>query len=119
MHLPKVTNEFIGHVADDYKDLLVLAKKEPEKAVKNQYSIQNFAFDTFVRENIDPEGCVGTLDDSVSETSEAASPTASSQPSSGVPSPTNSKESSTDHADEATSSEQDCHTHADGTVHCT
>ncbi|KAE8193764.1 hypothetical protein A4X06_0g8229 [Tilletia controversa] len=45
MHLPKMTNEYIGHVADEYADLLELAKTNASQSVRNQHTIQDFAFE--------------------------------------------------------------------------
>ncbi|KAE8216709.1 hypothetical protein CF327_g199 [Tilletia walkeri] len=114
MHLPKMTNEFIGHVADEYPDLLELAKTNASVAIRNQHSIQDFAFEVWTRENIQPEGCAGeiVLEEDHHRDHNATTTT------SGVAAPTGTIASSLPGQTTPASSGKDCHSHSDGTVHC-
>ncbi|KAL9934495.1 hypothetical protein V8E36_006951 [Tilletia maclaganii] len=106
LHIPAISNELITHVADEYADVLELAKNNATYAFRNQHSIQDYAFEVWTRANIDPNGCVGeilpaTPDDDHSAPTTTAAPGATSTDAS-APAQTG----------------KDCHTHADGTVHC-
>ncbi|KAK0560634.1 Prenylated Rab acceptor protein 1 [Tilletia horrida] len=108
LHLPTITNELVNHVADNYTDVLELARTNATFSVRNQHSIQNFAFEVWTRANIDPNGCVGepapeSEDDD--DTSGQATPSASATTS--APTTTSTGVSG-----------QDCHSHADGSIHC-
>ncbi|KAE8210527.1 hypothetical protein CF327_g5610 [Tilletia walkeri] len=112
MHLPKLTNEHITHVADEYPALLELAKTNASFSTRNQHTIQDFAFEVWTRENIDPQGCVGEINyeaaNATSTTTAMAAPTGTSTDSaSAVPAQST-----------PAAAAKDCHTHADGTVHC-
>ncbi|CEH16561.1 Metallopeptidase, catalytic domain [Ceraceosorus bombacis] len=113
MHLPTMTNDHVGHTADEYPALLDLAKNNVTESVKNQHSLQDFAFEAFVRANIDEQGCPADRhheehdhdhDHDHDDHDLDASPT--------------STISATSTSASATAAAQDCHTHADGTVHC-
>ncbi|PWN33769.1 zincin, partial [Meira miltonrushii] len=91
MHLPKVTNGYITHVADTHEDMMKIAIEQPDQSVKNQHSIQEFAFDVWTRKYISAEGSAGATATESASASAAATSTAAVQ---------------------------DCHTHADGSVHC-
>lgn len=113
MHLPKITNGYITHVADTHEDMMKIAIEKPDQSVKNQHSIQEFAFDVWTRKYISAKGCSATEEeihaaeheDHTHSTSATASATASITATSTA-------------SDIATAAAQDCHTHADGTVHC-
>lgn len=93
MHLPSLTNDHVTHVADEYDGLLELARTSPQEAVKNQHTIQDFAFEVFSRLYITPEGCAGEAEASSTDVADAPASTTAAAP-------------------------QECHTHADGVEHC-
>lgn len=90
-HVPNFVIGKVEHYADSYGDCLELAKEEDGRAVSNQGRLQYFALDVYSR-TMTKWGCVGEKETA----SESAAP-----------------------SQEATSSvSADCHTHADGSVHC-
>jgi len=101
-HLPSVSSEHITHVADDYPGILALALEHPEQSVSNQHTLQDFAFEVFTRENIDPEGCVGAI------------PEAGAVDEPVTPTPTADAAAS---ATPETTTGQDCHYHG-AELHC-
>lgn len=101
-HLPSISSEHITHVADDYPGILALALDHPEESVSNQHTLQDFAFEVFTRDNIDPEGCVGSIPEEGAVEDPAATPTANTD----IP-----------QAAATSTTGQDCHYH--GTeLHC-
>ncbi|OTA52379.1 major allergen Asp F2 [Hypoxylon sp. EC38] len=101
-HLPAIGEGIVEHYADTYEECLELAINNPAEAVRNSHTLQYFALDVYAFDIAVPgEGCTGRPLESESPT--APLPTATSSPST----------SSTSTA--AT----ECHTHADGTEHCT
>lgn len=122
MHLPLVTNEKVGHTADSYTALVALAKNDTAASVHNQHTLQTFAFDVWARENVAPDGCVGgddahahNHDDEDGADADNATSTASNAPAS---SGTNSSTSAEPAAATNSTAGSDCHTHADGEIHC-
>ncbi|KAK0523049.1 Prenylated Rab acceptor protein 1 [Tilletia horrida] len=121
MHLPSMTNELVVHAADEMADVLELAKTNVSFSVRNQHSIQNFAFEVYTRENIVEEGCVGEIlpaehddhDHSSTTASGIATATATATATASGSTAAASAPAQTDPA-----AAKDCHTHADGTVHC-
>lgn len=97
-HVPNFVHGKVHHHADSYHDCLDLAKTNATAAVENQHSLQYFALDVFSRK-MTKWDCVGEvegkMDDSASQTTQPA------------PQPT-----------PETQGTKDCHTHADGSVHC-
>ncbi|CAO1626673.1 unnamed protein product [Sympodiomycopsis kandeliae] len=106
MHLPSITNEKVGHSADEYSALLALARNDTAQSVANQHTLQTFAFEVWSRENVAPEGCVGSAEASESESAPASTATSSVA----------SAPATTSAASQSSSGE--CHSHADGSVHC-
>ncbi|CAO1626244.1 unnamed protein product [Jaminaea pallidilutea] len=94
MHLPQMTNDMVVHAADVFDDVLTLAATDPSKSVVNQHTLQNFAFEVFTRRHVREDGCVRGESSSTGSTSSTA-PAAST-----------------------TAAAQDCHTHANGEIHC-
>ncbi|MCO5589753.1 hypothetical protein L7F22_043722 [Adiantum nelumboides] len=113
MHLPKVTNGYITHVADTHEDMMKIAIEKPDQSVKNQHSIQEFAFEAWIRKYTNPEGCSASEEEihaaEHDDHNHSSSTTATATGSASVAS-----------AAAATTSDaaKDCHSHADGTVHC-
>ncbi|KAJ9479590.1 Protein ZPS1 [Pseudozyma hubeiensis] len=112
-HVPEFSHEKIHHYADSYADVLELAKSEGgngTKAVENQHSLQYFSLDIYSRK-LTRWGCVGEVEedhddhDHDATTSSAAAATTQTQ--------TAQASAST-----ASATAADCHTHADGSIHC-
>ncbi|KAI1099489.1 major allergen Asp F2 [Jackrogersella minutella] len=100
-HLPPIGENIVEHYADNYSECLELAIDNPAEAVRNSHTLQYFALDVYAFDIALPgEGCTGRVLESASSPSE--SPTATSTPAT----------SSTSTA------AAECHTHADGTEHC-
>lgn len=96
LHVPTISQDLVHHYADDYAGVLKLAKEDSTKTVLDSDALQYFAIDVWAYDIAAPGiGCSG-------ETPEPEStPTESSAPSS------------------TASAGKECHTHADGTLHCT
>ncbi|KAI1381273.1 major allergen Asp F2 [Hypoxylon crocopeplum] len=101
-HLPAIGEGIVEHYADSYDECLDLAVSNPAEAVRNSHTLQYFALDVYAYDIAVPgEGCTGRVPES--EPPAAPSPTATSD----------LITSST------TTAATECHTHADGTEHCT
>ena len=105
-HVPEFVHEKIHHYADSYADVLELAEHNSTAAVQNQHSLQYFALDVYSRK-LTKWGCIGDVkqshDDHAHASSSSVAPAPTSTP---AATPTPSAASS------------DCHTHADGSIHC-
>ncbi|ODQ66887.1 zincin [Nadsonia fulvescens var. elongata DSM 6958] len=102
-HTTSIGEDVAGHYADTYAECLELAIEEPEKAVRNSATLRLFALDVYAYDITVPgEGCTGkpSAVAAVSSTSKAATTTAVQS------------------ATPADNSGKECHTHADGVVHC-
>lgn len=104
-HLEPVGEGALEHYADSHAECLKLAETDPAKAVRNSHTLQYFALDAYAYDVALPgEGCAGksptTHDDDHSATQPTASTTSDSAPTQTSAAPT------------------ECHTHADGVVHC-
>lgn len=113
MHLPSLSNDLIVHAADSFVDLVALARNDTTNSVVNQHTLQTFAFEAFVRKYISSEGCVGESDEEHAEDdhdhNHSDDATTSSSSSASAASATGTS---------ASVSGSDCHTHADGSLHC-
>lgn len=108
-HVPEFVHEKIHHYADSYSDCLDLAKANSTAAVSNQHSLQYFALDVYSRK-LTKWGCVGEVKEATSSSVADASATASS-------SSVATQATQTPAAQDDTAG-KDCHTHADGSIHC-
>lgn len=114
-HVPEFVHEQIHHYADSYADCLDLAKTNSSAAVSNQHSLQYFALDIYSRKTT-KWGCVGEVkheDDDGHNHAATTSATASAAP---VAAQTSS--AAAQQASETPKASADCHTHADGSIHC-
>ncbi|CAN8104526.1 unnamed protein product [Discula destructiva] len=94
-HLPAISDGAVDHWADEYADCLDLAKTTPADAVRNTHSLQYFALDVYAYDiSLPGDGCSG----SATATSTATT----------TDTPTVTSDAPTE-----------CHTHDDGTEHCT
>ncbi|KAF2439845.1 zincin [Karstenula rhodostoma CBS 690.94] len=102
LHVPTVGEGIVEHYAEDYAEVIELAQTESSLSVRDSDTLQLFALEAYAHDiSIPGEGCAGNL-----SSAEAASAT-------DTPSPTLSEEPSATSAAPA-----ECHTHADGVVHC-
>lgn len=108
LHIPKVGEGIVEHYAEDYESVIKLAQTESNLSVRDSDTLQYFALEAYAYDVAVPGyGCAGKVK---ATSSEAASAGASATE---TPSPTLSEKPS---ATSAAASE--CHTHADGVVHC-
>ncbi|KJZ72213.1 hypothetical protein HIM_08355 [Hirsutella minnesotensis 3608] len=100
LHVPTISEELVEHHTEDYAGVIKLAKQEPSKSGYDSNTLQYFAMDVWAYERAAPGvGCTGRTP--------KAKPTSIPSPvSTPVPSPIKTAAS-------------ECHTHADGVVHCT
>lgn len=127
-HVPAVVHEKIHHISDGYNGALELARTNVNGSVSNQHSIQYYTLDVYSRTVIE-EGCVGTpLTPEEEAAAEAASHGGSSSSSSSAAPAATATDAASASASAAPATEPtasaapaadaDCHTHADGSVHC-
>lgn len=100
LHVPTISEETVDHFAEDYADVLALAKSDPEKSAIDSDTLQYFAIDVYAYDIAAPgEGCTGEVEE---EEEKKETPTKSET----------AKPSATKEAP------KECHTHDDGVVHC-
>ncbi|KAI1457889.1 major allergen Asp F2 [Annulohypoxylon moriforme] len=101
-HLPAIGEEIVEHYADTYDECLQLAISNPAEAVRNSHTLQYFALDVYAFDIAVPgEGCTGRSPNPESSATQSATATSTPEPSS------------------TSTAATECHTHADGTEHCT
>lgn len=120
-HVPEFSHEKIHHYADKYAEVLQLAQEEGgngTRSVSNQHTLQYFSLDVYSRKLV-KWGCVGEVveedkDDDGHGHAGHGHATASSTTAAAPPAATSSSSATATAAAEAS----DCHTHADGSIHC-
>ncbi|THV84578.1 zincin [Aureobasidium pullulans] len=125
-HTTKIGEGAAEHYADSYTECLELAGENPAEAVKNTHTLQYFALDVYAMDVALPgEGCTGTVgeEEGDSHVAAPASSAASSAVSSASASTTaaatsTSAQAASQTASKTSSAAAECHTHADGVVHC-
>ncbi|OIW29307.1 zincin [Coniochaeta ligniaria NRRL 30616] len=96
-HVPQLSEGVVDHFAEDYEDVLTLAKTDSAKSSIDSDTLQYFAIDVYAHDVAAPGvGCSGSQD-----TVPAAPSTTLTQP-----------------ASPTTSADTSCHTHSDGVLHC-
>lgn len=115
LHIPKVGEGIVEHYAEDYESVIELAQTEPELSVRDSDTLQYFALEAYAYDVAVPgEGCAGKATTTSAEASmSSAEASVSSAEATGAPSPTVTEKPSVTSAAPA-----ECHTHADGVVHC-
>ncbi|KAG7193341.1 uncharacterized protein KQ657_000757 [Scheffersomyces spartinae] len=125
-HTTVLGHGIVGHYADGYKDSLELASKNSSYAVINSVSLRLFALEVYAYDITVPGvGCSGDSGSSSVVKSSSTTPVAA------TPTSTDDHDdhahASDDHDHSHTSDDHDhahstggteCHTHADGVVHC-
>ncbi|KAJ5014135.1 Major allergen Asp f 2 [Colletotrichum sp. SAR 10_99] len=101
-HVPTVSLGQVEHYAEDYAEVLDLAKNNASLSVVDSDALQYFAIDVWAYDIAAPGvGCSGELEEEHDHDTPAPTTTAA------APAATTS------------SAPQECHTHADGVEHCT
>ncbi|KAJ4252860.1 Prenylated Rab acceptor protein 1 [Fusarium torreyae] len=99
LHVPTISEETVDHFAENYVEVLELAKSDPSKSAIDSDAIQYFAIDVYAYDIAAPGvGCTGEPE----EEEEKETPTKA-----GAAKPSATKEAP-----------KECHTHDDGVVHC-
>ncbi|KAL2063755.1 hypothetical protein VTL71DRAFT_5560 [Oculimacula yallundae] len=120
-HTHKMGEGVVGHYADTQAEMIELAKEHPEEAVRNSATLRHFAVEVYAFDIAVPgEGCAGTLPaasgtPASSSAAPSATPSASSTP---VAAPPAASTTEAPPASTVSSAASECHTHADGVVHC-
>lgn len=106
-HVPVVSEDQVHHYADGYENLLELAKGvNYTEAARNSASLSYFALEAYAYDVVIPgEGCVGKVVEGQAGDAHGAAATT-----------TEAVSAATATATAAVG--QECHTHADGTQHC-
>lgn len=118
-HVPTISNNLVGHYADEYADCIELAEHNATWAPFNTHTLQYFAADVYGREVAAPGvGCSGEIPEHVHEESEIPSSSAAPETSSVGSAISASSAVVATSASLTTAAESSCHTHADGEVHC-
>ncbi|KAM0344942.1 hypothetical protein ACHAPU_007076 [Fusarium lateritium] len=100
LHVPTISEETVDHFAEDYAEVLELAKSDPAKSSIDSDTLQYFAIDVYAYDIAAPgEGCTGEVEE---DEEEKKTPTKAES----------AKPSATKEAP------KECHTHSDGVVHC-
>ncbi|KAL8680501.1 MAG: hypothetical protein Q9186_003300 [Xanthomendoza sp. 1 TL-2023] len=109
-HMPAFGENHVEHFAEDYAGALELAKTNSTNTTHDSDILQYFALDTYAYDIAVPGvGCPGEVTEAVSMTETApamSSKTATATNAGTAP-------------DAAAAAPKECHTHSDGTVHCT
>lgn len=107
--------EFVaGHYADTFEEVLQLAKTNSSLAVRNSATLRYFAIDAYTYDIIIPGiGCLGNYQPTTKSAPAAEISSASGAMELSVATATN-----TDIATTTATAGSECHTHADGVVHC-
>ncbi|POR35302.1 Putative peptidase family-protein [Tolypocladium paradoxum] len=99
LHVPIVSEGIVDHFAADYPEVVALAKSQSQKSGIDSDTLQYFAIDVWAYDIAAPGvGCTGKPPKA--ETSTKPTPASSSTPSA------------------TKSATTECHTHADGALHC-
>lgn len=60
LHVPRISEDVVGHFADGYEGVLELAATEPEKAGRDSEALQLFALEVWsVEVSVPGVGCLG------------------------------------------------------------
>ncbi|PWN49293.1 zincin [Violaceomyces palustris] len=120
-HVPNFVHDQIHHYADSYADCIELAKTNSSAAVSNQHTLQYFALDVYSRKTV-KWGCVGEIKEEEDDGHAHAHAAPTSSTESAAPTETSASTTATAAQAAAPTETQaassDCHTHADGSVHC-
>lgn len=62
LHVPRISEDVVGHFADGYDGVLELAASEPEKAGRDSEALQLFALEVWsVEVSVPGVGCLGEV----------------------------------------------------------
>jgi hypothetical protein len=117
-HVPSVAELVVEHFGNGYIGSLDLAVSNPEKTVRNSDSLQFFALEAYAWDIATPGvSCVG--DEAAARVKYEARVSASMASASATPTTTTNAPGAIDASATALPTAANCHTHADGSVHCT
>lgn len=125
LHVPQVTDNAVQHYTSGLAGAVNLAKTNATYAPFDSDVLQYFSAHVYILEVVKGgEGCIGNIAALPQPTTDAhgaplastASATATSSRAATTSAPASSARSAA--AGAATSSAADCHTHADGSIHC-
>lgn len=106
-HVPQITNSAVNHYAENLEEVYELAAHNSTYSPFDSDALQYYAAHVYINEVVKGgNGCLGDLQ-ALQHGQSAATSSASSGP-----------VSTTSAASASQTSGKDCHTHADGTVHC-
>ncbi|KAL8748384.1 MAG: hypothetical protein Q9184_007346 [Pyrenodesmia sp. 2 TL-2023] len=116
-HIPAFGENYVEHFAEDYAEVLELAKTNETYATHDSDTLQYFALDVYAFDIVVPGiGCSGT----VHEAANSSMITTARTPYQSVPISVAGTPTTTTAVGPniVTAAPQACHTHADGQVHC-
>ncbi|KAL3952432.1 hypothetical protein ACCO45_012375 [Purpureocillium lilacinum] len=103
LHVPTISEGIVDHFAEDYAGILELAKTKSDKSGIDSNALQYFAIDVWAYDIAAPGiGCTGKPQSSKASSASTPAPTSTPKPDQSATS----------------SAPTECHTHADGVVHC-
>ncbi|CAK1354234.1 Major allergen Asp f 2 [Cercospora beticola] len=127
-HLPEIGQGYIDHYAEGYEGIIEAAASNSPNTTRDSDGLQYFALEAYAYDIIAPgEGCPGPSGPPNTSSSSAAAPAATSSAASMTSSAATTATStaaaaastgSADSADSDTDVPANCHTHADGSLHC-
>ncbi|WVQ83153.1 hypothetical protein IAT38_005291 [Cryptococcus sp. DSM 104549] len=118
-HVPATTNGLVGHYAEDLAEVLELAEHNATFAAIDSDALQYFAAHVYALEVAKGgDECIGTIEHTHEHTESSSSAAAPASTSSSAAAPASTSEAASATSEAAAAETGDCHTHADGTVHC-
>ncbi|USW48515.1 Putative metallopeptidase, catalytic domain superfamily, peptidase domain, HRXXH [Septoria linicola] len=129
-HLPEIGQGYIDHYAEGYEGILEAAANNSPNTTRDSDGLQYFALEAYAYDIIAPgEGCPGPSGPPNTSSTSSAAPAATSSTVSSATSVASAAASATSSAaasattSAAAAADTDvpdnCHTHADGSLHCT
>ncbi|KAG8166029.1 hypothetical protein KVR01_004581 [Diaporthe batatas] len=118
-HVPAFGQEYIDHYSEGYEGIIESAANNSPNSTHDSDGLQYFALDVYAYDIILPgEGCPGPSGPPSTETSSASAPSPTETSSSASATSTATTTGAESAASETTLPDN-CHTHSDGSVHCT
>ncbi|KAM3415910.1 hypothetical protein BST61_g9405 [Cercospora zeina] len=120
-HLPEIGQGYIDHYAEGYEGIIEAAANNSPNTTRDSDGLQYFALEAYAYDIIAPgEGCPGPSGPAQPSSSSAAAPAATSSAATAATSTVAAAASETSAAADANTDVPDnCHTHSDGSLHCT
>lgn len=121
-HVPAFGQGYIDHYAEGYEEIIEAAKANSPNSTHDSDGLTYFALEAYAHDIINPgAGCPGPAGDLPSTSSSAASSSATSTAAATATTTgaTSTQSSSAEAATATSAVPENCHTHANGDVHCT